>query len=59
MQSHIFLFETEQYSTKPGSTLTVSERLERYGADALTVEEHLALLVGCEILAAKLLKHFG
>jgi RadC-like JAB domain len=33
--------------------------LARYGADALTVEEHLALLVGGEILAAQMLKYFG
>jgi DNA repair protein RadC len=39
--------------------LTVSERLARSGADALTVEEHLAFLVGGEILAAQMLKYFG
>jgi DNA repair protein RadC len=59
MQSHIFLFETEQYSTKPEPILTVSERLARFGADAFTVPEHLSLLVGSEPIATDLLKHFG
>jgi DNA repair protein RadC len=60
MQSHIFPFESDLQNKSPTPpVLTVSERLARYGADALTVEEHLALLVGGEILAAHMLKYFG
>jgi hypothetical protein len=60
MQSHIFPFESELQNESPTPpVLAVSERLARYGADALTVEEHLALLVGGEILAAHMLKYFG
>jgi DNA repair protein RadC len=39
--------------------LSVSEKLSRYGVNALSDVEHLGLLVGKETLAARLLKHFG
>jgi DNA repair protein RadC len=66
MTQHIFSFESElqnnQAEVAPSSlnfSLSVSEKLARYGVNALSDVEHLGLLVGKEMLAARLLAHFG
>ena len=66
MSQHIFLFESKlqnnQTEVAPSSqnlSLSVSEKLSRYGVNALSDVEHLGLLVGKETLAARLLAHFG
>jgi DNA repair protein RadC len=48
MQQHIFQFESEpqndsEAASKASPSFTISEKLERYGTNALSVEEHLAL----------------
>src|SRR6266567_7580756 len=66
MTQHIFPFESELQNNRnevapssPNFSLSVSEKLSRYGVNALSDVEHLGLLVGKETLAARLLKHFG
>jgi DNA repair protein RadC len=66
MTQHIFSFESELQNNQaevappsPNFSLSVSEKLSRYGVNALSDVEHLGLLVGKEALAARLLKHFG
>jgi DNA repair protein RadC len=66
MTQHIFSFEselqnnqTEVAPSSPNFSLSVSEKLARYGVNALSDIEHLGLLVGKETLAARLLNHFG
>jgi len=66
MSQHIFSFESELQNNQaevapssPNFSLSVSEKLSRYGINALSDVEHLGLLVGKETLAARLLKHFG
>ena len=66
MTQHIFSFESELQNNRaevapssPNFSLSVSEKLARYGVDALSDVEHLGLLVGKEMLAARLLAHFG
>jgi len=66
MTQHIFSFESELQNNQnevapssPNFSLSVSEKLSRYGVNALSDVEHLGLLVGKETLAARLLKHFG
>jgi DNA repair protein RadC len=66
MTQHIFPFEselqnnqTEVAPSSPNFSLSVSEKLSRYGVNALSDIEHLGLLVGKETLAARLLAHFG
>ena len=66
MTQHIFSFEselqnnqTEVAPSSPNFSLSVSEKLARYGVNALSDVEHLGLLVGKETLAARLLAHFG
>jgi DNA repair protein RadC len=66
MAQHIFSFESELQNNQaevapssPNFSLSVSEKLARYGVDALSDVEHLGLLVGKEMLAARLLAHFG
>ena len=66
MTQHIFSFEselqnnqTEVAPSSPNFSLSVSEKLSRYGVNALSDVEHLGLLVGKETLAARLLAHFG
>jgi DNA repair protein RadC len=66
MTQHTFPFESELQnsqnevaSSSPNFSLSVSEKLARYGVNALSDIEHLGLLVGKETLAARLLKHFG
>jgi hypothetical protein len=66
MTQHIFSFESELQNNQsevapssPNFSLSVSEKLSRYGANALSDVEHLGLLVGKEALAARLLAHFG
>jgi DNA repair protein RadC len=63
---HIFSFESELQNNEaevapssPNFSLSVSEKLSRYGVNALSGVEHLGLLVGKETLAARLLAHFG
>jgi excinuclease UvrABC nuclease subunit len=43
----------------PSFSLSVSEKLSRYGVNALNDVEHLGFLVRKETLAARLLAHFG
>jgi DNA repair protein RadC len=66
MTQHIFSFESELQNNQaevapssPNFSLSVSEKLACYGVDALSDVEHLGLLVGKEMLAARLLAHFG
>src|SRR5260370_38885715 len=66
MSQHIFQFSSELQNTRaevaPSSlnfSLSVSEKLSRYGVNALSDVEHLSLLVGKEAVAARLLAHFG
>ena len=66
MSQHIFQFSSELQDTRaevaPSSlnfSLSVSEKLSRYGVNALSDVEHLSLLVGKEAVAARLLAHFG
>jgi DNA repair protein RadC len=66
MTQHIFSFESELQNNQnevapssPNFSLSVSEKLARYGVNALSDIEHLGLLVGKETLAARLLNHFG
>jgi DNA repair protein RadC len=64
MQQHIFQFESEpqinsEAAPKASPSFTISEKLERYGTNALSVEEHLILLVGKQSIAATLIRHFG
>jgi len=66
MTQHIFSFESELQNNQsevapssPNFSLSVSEKLSRYGVNALSDVEHLGLLVGKETLAARLLAHFG
>ena len=66
MSQHIFPFSSELQNTRaevaPSSlnfSLSVSEKLSRYGVNALSDVEHLSLLVGKEAVAARLLAHFG
>jgi DNA repair protein RadC len=66
MTQHIFSFESELQNNQnevapssPNFSLSVSEKLSRYGVNALSDVEHLGLLVGKETLAARLLNHFG
>src|ERR1700731_2829875 len=66
MTQHIFSFESELQNNQsevapssPNFSPSVSEKLSRYGANALSDVEHLGLLVGKEALAARLLAHFG
>jgi len=48
-----------RFASAPNFSLSVSEKLSRYGVNALSDVEHLGLLVGKETVAARLLKHFG
>ncbi len=64
MQQHIFQFESEprnhsEAALKASPSFTICEKLERYGTNALSVEEHLVLLVGKQSIAAALIRHFG
>ena len=66
MSQHIFSSESELQNNQaevapssPNFSLSVSEKLSRYGVNALSDVEHLGLLVGKETLAARLLAHFG
>ena len=64
MQQHIFQFESEpqndaEAAPKASPSFTISEKLERYGTNALSVEEHLVLLVGKHSVASALIRHFG
>src|SRR5260221_6621897 len=66
MTQHIFSFESELQNNQnevapssPNFSLSVSEKLSRYGANELSDVEHLGLLVGKESLAARILAHFG
>jgi DNA repair protein RadC len=64
MRQHIFQFESEpqnnsEAAPKASPSFTISEKLERYGTNALTVEEHLVLLVGKQSVATALIRHFG
>jgi DNA repair protein RadC len=66
MTQHIFSFESELQNNQaevapssPNFSLSVSEKLACYGVNALSDVEHLGLLVGKEMLAARLLAHFG
>jgi DNA repair protein RadC len=64
MQQHIFQFESEpqndsEAAPKASPSFTISEKLERYGTNALSVEEHLVLLVGKQSVATALIRHFG
>ena len=64
MQQHIFQFESEpqkssEVAPKTSPSFTISEKLERYGTNALSVEEHLVLLVGKRSVATALIRHFG
>jgi DNA repair protein RadC len=66
MSQHIFQFSSELQNTQaevapssPNFSLSVSEKLSRYGANALSDVEHLSLLVGKEAVASRLLAHFG
>jgi DNA repair protein RadC len=66
MTQHIFPFESklqnnqnEVAPSSPNFSLSVSEKLSRYGVNALSDIEHLGLLVGKETVAARLLAHFG
>ncbi|MGA8481747.1 MAG: DNA repair protein RadC [Chthoniobacterales bacterium] len=66
MTQHIFSFESELQNNQagvapssPNFSLSVSEKLSRYGVNALSDVEHLGLLVGKETLAARLLANFG
>jgi hypothetical protein len=58
MSQHIFSFESELQNNQaevapssPNFSLSVSEKLSRYGVNALSDVEHLGLLVGKETLA--------
>jgi DNA repair protein RadC len=64
MPQQFFPFESElknksEAAPKASPSSTVSEKLERYGTNALSVEEHLVLLVGKQSIAAALIRHFG
>jgi DNA repair protein RadC len=66
MTQHIFSFESELQNNQaevapssPNFSLSVCEKLSRYGVNALSDVEHLGLLFGRETLAARLLAHFG
>jgi DNA repair protein RadC len=64
MQQHILQFESEpqnnsEAALKASPSFTISEKLERYGTNALSVEEHLVLLVGKGSVATALIRHFG
>jgi DNA repair protein RadC len=64
MQQHIFQFESEpqnysEAAPKASPSFTISEKLERYGTNSLSVEEHLVLLVGKQSVATALIRHFG
>ena len=66
MFQHIFQFESELQNSSqeaapssPSLSLTVSEKLERYGSSALSGVEHLTLILGKEDLALALVRHFG
>jgi DNA repair protein RadC len=66
MTQHILSFESELQNNQnevapssPNFSLSVSEKLSRYGVNALSDVEHPGLLVGKETLAARLLNHFG
>jgi hypothetical protein len=66
MTQHILSFESELQNNQnevapssPNFSLSVSEKLSRYGVNALSDVEHLGLLVGKETLATRLLAHFG
>jgi DNA repair protein RadC len=64
MQEHIFQFESEPQNNSEAApeaslSFTISEKLERYGTNALSVEEHLVLLVGKQSVAKALICHFG
>jgi DNA repair protein RadC len=64
MQQHIFQFESEPQNNSEAApeaspSFTISEKLERYGTNALSVEEHLVLLVGKQSIATALIRHFG
>ena len=66
MTQHILSFESELQNdqpevapSSPNFSLSVSEKLSRYGVNALSDVEHPGLLVGKETLAARLLAHLG
>jgi DNA repair protein RadC len=64
MAHHIFQLETElqnipEAAPKASRSLSVSEKLARYGSSALSGVEHLRLLVGKDSIADALLRHFG
>jgi DNA repair protein RadC len=64
MQQHIFQFESEpqnnsEAAPKASRSFSISEKLARYGTGALSVEEHLTLLVGKQSIATALIRHFG
>jgi DNA repair protein RadC len=64
MQQHILQFESEpqnnsEAAPKASPSFTISEKLERYGTNALSADEHLVLLVGKQSIATALLRHFG
>jgi DNA repair protein RadC len=64
MQQHIFKFESEPQNNSEAAheaspSFTISEKLERYGTNALSVEEHLVLLVGKQSNATALIQYLG
>jgi DNA repair protein RadC len=64
MQQHIFQFESELQNTseaapKASPSFSISEKLAHYGTGALSVEEHLTLLVRKQSIATALIHHFG
>jgi DNA repair protein RadC len=64
MSQHIFRSSVELQNSREGSlrtlaSLSVRERLARYGSSALSGVEHLRLLVGRDSAVDTLLRHFG
>jgi DNA repair protein RadC len=64
MQQPIFQFGSEPQNTptpQPSSShcSSIQERLVNYGSEALNSIEHLGLIVGSQLKAEILLKHFG
>jgi hypothetical protein len=51
--------ELQNRSNSSSHCSSVEEKLERYGSLALTDSEHLAVILGNEMLASKLIHHFG
>jgi DNA repair protein RadC len=64
MSQHFFELSKQaqgngEASLETGESLSVGERLARYGSSALSGVEHLRLLVGRDSGADSLLRHFG